>query len=599
MALFISFILVFFGLYIPSFSIAATLPAQSTVQPQVDYSSMREEITHLITKKMQKNSITGLSIAVVDNQKTVWAEGFGWADKKNNIAATPKTVYRIGSITKLFTVTAAMQLVEEGKMALDQPLQVVLPQFSIRSRTNDADKITIRNIMTHHSGLPTNYMHGMWSEKPEDFTRLVDLLGDEYTAYPPDTIFCYSNIGMTLLGHAVQEVAGQPYGELITRKLLRPLGMHDSYIAQQVKDDSQSSKGYSDNVESLSMPLRDLPAGGLNSTVLDLASFAKMVFADGRSGRQQIVQAETLDEMLRFQDGTAPFDLGNQIGLGWFLVRQKSENGGLKALHGGDTFLFHSMLVTLPEYQLAVIVLANSESSGGVVAELAEDTLQAALAVKAGIKITADKTISLEELPATPEDLKTLPGYYSSDEGLLQITRKNDQLKLISNDDTLNLILHQDGQYYLQYKLLGLFSIDLEGLDEFGITHAEIHGREVLVGTFRGQKIIFGEKIIPDPMNALWQPRTGRYEIINPSPGVFYKNIELGLENDFLVLRYAIQLPHQKKAGEAEQVVLQVINGENAVIHGLGTGLGDTIRIVHQHGDELLSWSGFRFRRVK
>jgi CubicO group peptidase (beta-lactamase class C family) len=599
MAIHITFFLLISCLFFQTACTSATSPVKSAIPTRGDYTFMHKEISNLIKKKMKKNDVTGLSIAVVDGQKIVWKDGFGWADKKNKIKATPETVYRVGSITKLFTVTSAMQLAEQGKVDIDQPLQKVLPQFEIKSRFKNADSITLRNIMTHHSGIPANYARGMWSEEPESFTRLVDLLKDEYTAYPPNTIFSYSNVAMTLLGHAVQEVSDQPYGELIEQKLLIPMGMSDSYIANALRNETKSSKGYSDNAEAIAMPLRDIPAGGLNSTVLDLANFTKMVFAGGRSGGQQIVKAETLDEMMQFQDGDAPFDLGKQMGLGWFLEKQDSTGSGLKASHGGDTFLFHSMLTTYPRYKLAVIVLSNSESAAGIVSEIADEALTLALATKTGIRRPDTKHLSDVELPATSEDLKTFPGYYSSENGVIQIKNDGDRLQLISDDDTLNLILRQDGKYHLQYKLLGLFTIDLEGLDELGISYGVKNGREVLLGEYRGYKMFVGEKIIPTPITESWKSRTGSYEIINPTPATFYKDLELGIENDFLVVRYAVQQPYKEDVEEGGQFVLKIVDDLNAVIHGLGSGLNETIRVVHQDGDELLLWSGFLLRKVR
>lgn len=599
MAIFIAFISIFTCFFFPTTGISAPPPTRSGVASQVDYRSMRQKISQLIEKQMKENDIVGLSIAVVDGQKTVWADGFGWADRKNKIRAAPETVYRVGSITKLFTVTAAMQLAEQGKLDIDQPLEKVLPQFSIKSRFKKAGRITPRNIMTHHSGLPTDYNRGMWTEEPEDFTRLVDLLRDEYTAYPPDTIFCYSNIGMTLLGHSIQEVSGQPYSEFIDRQLLTPLEMFHSYIFKTLPNIRQSSKGYSHDEESRIIPLRDLPAGGLNSTVLDLANFTKMVFAGGRFGRQQIIQKETLDKMLHFQDGNAPFDLERQMGLGWFLEQQSNEKPDLKAMHGGDTFLFHSMLITLPRYQLAVIVLANSESSANSVHDIAENALEMALETKTGTKRKATVKLSDTELPIPPEDLISFPGYYSAGDTIVQITRDDDQLKLTSDDDTLNLVLREDGRYHLQYKLLGLFSIDVDGLDELAITHTRIKDREVLLARFHGQNMFFGEKIVPGPIPASWKSRTGVYKMVHPTSGLMFNDLQLKLEHGFLVLQYTIKLPYRAEAEESGQITLETAGDRLAVIHGLGPGTGDVVRVLYRNGEELLSWSGFLFHRVQ
>ncbi|HWS16300.1 MAG TPA: serine hydrolase domain-containing protein, partial [Candidatus Methylomirabilis sp.] len=147
-----------------------------------DYAKVAEYVSALVRHEMKKREVTGLSIALVDDQRVEWAEGFGYADKAGNVPASPETVYRAGSISKLFTATAAMQLSERAKMDIDQHLGDYLPGFSIRTRFTDAAPVTPRSIMTHHSGLPSDYLKGMWTRDPEPFTRVADRLRDEYAA---------------------------------------------------------------------------------------------------------------------------------------------------------------------------------------------------------------------------------------------------------------------------------------------------------------------------------------------------------------------------------------------------------------------------------
>lgn len=121
-----------------------------------DYSSITGELSRLIQSVVEESGITGLSVALVDDQEMVWAEGFGHADKENGVKATPQTIYGVASISKLFTATAIMQLAESGEIDIDQPLQTYLPEFSINSRFTGPGPITLRNVMTHHSGLPSD-----------------------------------------------------------------------------------------------------------------------------------------------------------------------------------------------------------------------------------------------------------------------------------------------------------------------------------------------------------------------------------------------------------------------------------------------------------
>ena len=163
-------------------------PKKPATIPAGNYSYMKEYLSWMIPRQMAANHVTGVSIAVVDDQEVVWAEGFGFADKSGNVPAMPETLYEVGSISKLFTVTAAMQLVEQGKVELDQPLSRYLPGFAIKTRYKNS-VITPRTIMTHHSGIPSGRAHGMWTRNPRAFTELVDLLKSEYAAYPTNFVF--------------------------------------------------------------------------------------------------------------------------------------------------------------------------------------------------------------------------------------------------------------------------------------------------------------------------------------------------------------------------------------------------------------------------
>ena len=269
---------------------------------------------------MKENDVVGLSIALVDNQRVAWTAGFGYADRANNDPASPVTLYRVGSISKLFTSTAAMQLAEQKKIDIDKPLKTYLPSFSIKSRFPDAAPITPRTIMHHHSGLPSDVIKGMFNPDPGPPTEVIGLLEDQYVAYPPNYVHSYSNSGMTLLGCMIQQVAGQPFAKHMDEAVLRPIGMrHASFV---IRPDMQRlvSKGYKNGKETPQVLLRDQPAGSLYASVMDLSRLMHMVFADGRAGDRQIIKPETLAEMLRPQNADIPLDFDLRIGLGWFLT---------------------------------------------------------------------------------------------------------------------------------------------------------------------------------------------------------------------------------------------------------------------------------------
>ena len=168
--------------------------------PEAPYKRTQDSVTSLIQEEMKRYNVQGLSIAIVDDQKIVWAQGFGYADVNNRIPARPETLYPAGSIAKLFTITAALQLAEQNRIDIDQPLQAYLPEFSIKTRFPGSSPITIRSIMTHHSGLPSDHLKEIISLGPIPLTGLARELGDEWVAYPPNFIFSYSNVAIQLLG---------------------------------------------------------------------------------------------------------------------------------------------------------------------------------------------------------------------------------------------------------------------------------------------------------------------------------------------------------------------------------------------------------------
>ena len=561
-----------------------------------DYAYTRSHMQWTIREEMRTHKVAGLSIALVDNQKIVWAEGFGFADKERRIEATPDTIYRAGSITKLFTATAIMQLAESGKLDIDQPLQEYLPEFSIRSRFVGSRPITLRDLMTHHSGLPSDYHNGSWGDNSADFTELAMMLKDEYVAAPPNTIESYSNLGYSLLGHVIERVSGEPYASYIENRILRPAGMQQAYLAPNLNDDGRQSLGYAKRTAQPTPSLRDVPAGGLSSSVVDLARFAQMTFAGGAQDGNQILHLETLAAMQSFQDTDGTFDVHPSVGLAWRLVDSMGDDAGVMAGHNGGTPMFYSECLTLPKHKLAVVVLANSDSAAGVVHKIARETLKLALESKTGIKPSVPTELK-ESLHALAADLERLPGYWSTPMGLVHIERKGDRLKFEVDGHKLNLVRREDGFYHLQYKLLGLVSIDLGDIAKAGLGYQRIAGRDVL-GLFLDGKprAIIGEKVASKPLPDHWQKYVGRYESVNKQGALDLKGIELGIEDGLLLATSTLGI--DSLATETSTDVLWPVSDNEAITHGLGRNKGETVRLFEQDGNVMAAYSGFLLRQV-
>lgn len=577
----------------------STAPAKPETATLGDYEYTKQFISWLIKKEMKSNNITGLSIALVDDQRIVWAESFGYADKADNIPATPQTVYAVGSISKLFTATAAMQLAEQGKLDIDKPLQTYLPEFSMKSRFPDAGPITPRTIMTHHSGLPSDLRKGMWSKNPEPFTSVVDRIKDEYVAYPPNFIFSYSNLGVTLLGHAIQNASNRDFVTYMDEALLRPMNMTLSGFSARPDMKRFLAKGYRKGKETgeALTPDRDLPAGALLSNVLDLSRFMRMVFAQGMSGEHRILRSETLAEMLRPQNADVPLDLDIRNGLGWMLGESASfsiNDAGMVADHGGGIPGFRSELMILPEQKLGVVILSNSESAGNTVVNLAVRTLKLAFEAKTGIQQHEVKKPVRVESKLPVQDMQAYEGWYATIAGPVKITLSSGKLETEVMGKNMRLVPLADGGLGLRYKFLGLIPVSLGDLEYLSISRASVAGHDIIKAHSIGQReFVLGEKIKPVPVPQKWLQRAGEYEITNPGEDLFIPDQHrLRYADGLLLLDY-----FDPTAESTVSFALLPVSDTDAVIYGLGRNMGETIRAVTTDGKEMLYYSGYVLRK--
>lgn len=575
--------------------------ASPPVRPQAlipgEYGYLKEHITWLIRKEMSKNNVQGLSIALVDDQQVVWAEGFGYADTAARLPATADTVYRIGSVSKLFTSTAAMQLVEQGRLDLDAPLATYIPDFSLRSRFSNAAPITLRSIMTHHSGIPSDYAKGMWTRQPQPISSLPALIRDEYAAFPPDTVLSYSNLGMSLLGLAVQNVSGQEFAGYMQQALLSPLGMQHSAFSPGIGSAAPAARAYSGSDEKPEPPLRDMPAGGLNASVNDMSRFIRMILAEGEFNGQRIIKPETVREMLRPQNSSVALDQGFRIGLGWMLDGLGGiniKNVGTVAHHSGATLYHRAQLVVLPQVKLGVIVLSNSNSAQGLVNTISTEALKLAVEIKTGRKQPEKKPILTGEF-LSADELKAYEGSYATMAGLGTLTAGPGYLKAELMDRSFRLVPRQDKKLQIQYRLLGLFPIDLGELGNYGVSRVNVSGHELLKASDGEQEVVIGEKVTPVALSAAWQQRVGSYRIVNAGDDTLLADeIVLRLANNLLLVEYTLP----EFGGSRISSVIRPVSDDAAVFTGLWRGAGETIRVIRENGQEQLVFAGYRLEKM-
>lgn len=312
-----------------------------------------------VDSQMAYSGQPGLSAAFVHDQEVVWSKGFGHSDTENNVEARPDTIYRVASISKLFTATAIMQMRDKGKLDLDDPIREYLPWFNLK---NEKGHIKVVNLITHTSGLPREAAGPYWTDNIfPSVEELKTSLTGQVHILPPWRKWKYSNLAVSLAGMIVEEVSGQEYTRYVKENILDPLEMRDSYMETLPEIHPKLAKGYGrrlpDGSRSIS-PFTECngitPAANLATTVMDLAKFAMLQFReDEKTG---VLKGDTLREMHRIHWIDPKWNMG--WGLGFSLVRlnDKTYHG-----HGGAVKGYRTNLRISLEDKTAVIVFTNAD----------------------------------------------------------------------------------------------------------------------------------------------------------------------------------------------------------------------------------------------
>jgi CubicO group peptidase (beta-lactamase class C family) len=319
-----------------------------------------------IDAKLAYDKIPGISLGFVVDQDLVWRKGYGYADVQRKAPATPKTLYSICSISKLFTSIAVMQLKDEGKLQLDDPVAKHLPWFTMKPFDPDSPPVTIRGLLTHSAGIPREADQPYWTGPDFRFPSREDVikgLSNQSMLYPSSRYFQYSNLGLTLAGQIVEQVSGKPYADYVRENILGPLHLGSTTPEIPVNEQGKLlAIGYgtlSRDGERPTMPVFQArgiaPAAGFASNVEDLARFASWQFRLLAKGGQEVLKASTLREMQRVQ--WMDPDWKTSWGLGFTVMRLENRT---VVGHGGSCPGFRTELALLPDEKIAGIAMVNA-----------------------------------------------------------------------------------------------------------------------------------------------------------------------------------------------------------------------------------------------
>jgi serine beta-lactamase-like protein LACTB len=393
------------------------LPGFTAAQTPTDYTPVVKYLTTLVEREVAGKRLPALSIALVDDQRVVWSKGFGFEDAKRTKPATEHTVYRVGSVSKLFTDVAIMRLVEKGKIDLDTPVSKYLPEFAPKNPF-DKGEVTLRQLMAHRSGLIRESPVGNYFDPTgPTLEKTVRSVNGLELVYPPGTRIKYSNAAIATVGYVLEKTQGERFETFLKKDVLDTIGMTASAfeVTPEVKKHLAEAVMWTYHGREFPAPTFELgmaPAGSMYAPVGDLAKFMHCLFAGGKAGETQVVKPATLDEM--FKPQFAPPDAKSGFGIG-FMVGEL--DGHKRIGHGGAVYGFATELAMLPKEKLGVIVTCSRDVANEVVTRIANEALRAMLATRDGKPFPKIP----ETTPLSPDEVNDLIGRYRSQDRWLDL----------------------------------------------------------------------------------------------------------------------------------------------------------------------------------
>ncbi|WP_157993914.1 serine hydrolase domain-containing protein [Cohnella abietis] len=324
---------------------------------EIDLPKLLEEE---IPKLMKQNKVPGAAIAIIHQGHLEWAEGFGYANVKKKIAVDEKTIFQVASNSKSVNSLGILKLVEQAKLDLDKPVESYLSRWHIPDSDYDKEKVTIRKLLSHTSGLSLHGYPGY--PKGKKLPTLEESLSGKNSAkekvkliFEPGKQYQYSGGGYTLLQLAIEEITKQSYSEFMKSEILDPLGMSNSLFALHSEEVPNLAVGYKKSGKAYPIiSYRELAAAGLHTSIVDFAKFVASIVEDKiemKPAGREVLSNKSLDMMFT--------PVLNGYGLGFVII---SRQGKELITHGGANLGYQSNFYINRDSGDGIVILTNSDS---------------------------------------------------------------------------------------------------------------------------------------------------------------------------------------------------------------------------------------------
>ncbi|MDD2492729.1 MAG: serine hydrolase domain-containing protein [Bacilli bacterium] len=544
-----------------------------------DYNNILNKIARL----QQRYRIKGTSIVIADSSKIFFSEHRGFADFYGERKVEDTTQFKIGSITKVLTAIAIMQLVEEDLIDLDADIKEYIPEFSIKNRF-DSHKITIKNILEHRSGLPSDNFGIMLTKEAKDYNDIITYLANQYLIAPPGKMIAYSNIGYTVLGIVIERVSKKKYTDYIQKNIFNPLGIDANFICTP-EDFRQHKYEISRSYNNLGEEKEDyittiIPAGSNTyMSAVDCLKIAQLFLNGGRIGNKRILKAETIAMML--QKPTYEDEEGYKIGLGLAFDQYQFSGMGDVIGHSGGTIFHFSQMIFMPEQGIAAVMLTNSTNGSAFIRDVFPLLLEVALQDKGYKRPSSRKT---KKMYCTFR-IEEYTGIYPTATKPIYISYKK-HLRLKMGFIHAKMFLKTNNWFDL--KPTGLSVLLGQALKQIEVK-VEKETLSLKKSHHNGQADIQSVGVFVKPFDILptWLMACGRYACLVEAKRSVARRIKLFIKDQFLMAKLSGGM-----AGSRIHV-LGTVNETEAIILGYGRNTSETIFM----GNKILTYMGSKFIR--
>lgn len=539
-----------------------------------------------IRKENRSGRLPGVTLAIIEDGELRYAGSFGIADRTHRTPLILEQLHPWGSASQLPMAMLVLSLVEAGQLDLDATLAELLPAERLAGSELDADRITLRDLLTHHAGLPTGRLQGLLSEAPQTPQNLAEAQW-LYAARPPRQLHSYSPVGLALVRDIVEHATGTDYSRLLRDAVFAPLGVKAGF-----HPDTLVPSGHEDKKALPRHYTRDPEVVGLEGSAEDLARLAAALFR-----AQGPWSADSLRTLTELQNGDVPLDFGNGVSLGLYVRSEREPGMGPTLRFGTEGEGFRGEVRLLPAHRFGVIVLGNSADARGEVNRVAEDVLAAFLTRQLGREVK----FAREELPpqlAVPSGatLAEAMPRYATPGGLLD-TRPFDGG---FDFDVLGLKFRayqrEDGWYQIRWRVLGLVPIGVGPINRVVIAPARFGDRDVLLGNGFGTPVLLGSALPVKP-EATDDLPLGTYRLLNPDAPtrrLELEQIELLREGGQLLAEYEVP----SILTVTPRMPLTMRDRDTLVLSGLGPLLGERVRVDRSGPRVRLDYAGYQFEYV-